>query len=304
MSAEVGIALCIYNPEPAILRLQLESLTRQTFTDFIVRIQADSPFVPLALEAPDERFVWVQNQSRLGFKRNFETCVSVLSEQGVKYIALCDQDDLWDPDKLETLVKTIRAKPPLSLIHSDLRGLAQNGAILFDSVWSTERRNVDQFATADLLVRNVVTGCSSLFDARIANLYGKISESCDYHDHWYALAASVEGGVYPVHRTLMSYRQHPGNTSGGTHPYTMTLPNPAKLLAASRRHSDRLQKLHRVAQDLIRINPSSKKQLVPFSDANPPSPAQLFESVIRSIGRDPGRTLAYLRLCLGSLPGR
>jgi hypothetical protein len=52
------------------------------------------------------------------------------------------------------------------------------------------------------------------FDAELARRFPEIPSGAEYHDHWYALVASFHGGVHPVPRPLLAYRQHGANEVG------------------------------------------------------------------------------------------
>jgi hypothetical protein len=102
---------------------------------------------------------------------------------------------------------------PLSLVHSDLHSLV-NGKLLKQTVWDLEGRSFDSLSTFDLLVRNVVTGCTLLMDAELARRFPVIPEGAAHHDHWYAIVASKIGRIVSLPVPLMAYRQHGQNVVG------------------------------------------------------------------------------------------
>jgi GT2 family glycosyltransferase len=51
------------------------------------------------------------------------------------FIALCDQDNVWRPDKIETLLAAFR--PNQQLIFSDARVMDEGGRALYELFWSS-----------------------------------------------------------------------------------------------------------------------------------------------------------------------
>ncbi len=230
---KLGIALAAYQPPIGFFVEQLRSLQAQTYSDWVCVINLDSPLEPLRSQAAldpyfsDPRFIWSENPQRLGHKKNFEKAIQIaLVQPGVKAIACSDQDDVWYPEKLARSVELLKRSGPLSLVHTDMHYLTREGITLKDSVWTIELRGIDQTRTEHLLVRNVVAGCSMVFDAELARRFPVIPDGAIYHDHWYALVASFYGGVHPVRQALFAYRQHGANEVGVT-PFigTFTLPS-------------------------------------------------------------------------------
>jgi hypothetical protein len=216
---QVGIGMACYQPDLAFLSEQLRSIAEQSFERWICVLSWDSPIGDLREDSrfarffADPRFHWVENAQVLGAKKNFEQAIMLAVRQGVDAIACADQDDVWYPEKLS--VEALNRAGRLSLVHSDLHEL-RDGQVSKSSVWRTERRGVHQSHTGALLVRNIVAGCAMLFDAELARLYPVIPEGFEFHDHWYAVVASRYGGVHPIRRPLLAYRQHSRNTLGVT----------------------------------------------------------------------------------------
>ena len=208
----IGIAIAVFDPPPQFFIEQLRSIQKQTYPDWFCVLSWDSPIAEWAQKefGGDARFHWRHNPVRLGHKKNFEAAIRAATGANTWAVACADQDDVWDPDKLESLAELLKTNPPLSLVHSDLRVLEKD----IPSVWAFEGRRPTSVQPAHLLVKNQVTGCSMMLDARLPRKYPLIPDAVEFHDHWYALAASTEGGVYPLARALLSYRQHGANVVG------------------------------------------------------------------------------------------
>ena len=56
------------------------------------------------------------NTERLGVRKNFEQAILLASGD---YIATCDQDDVWEKDKLKNLLALISSDSSVLLVHSE-----------------------------------------------------------------------------------------------------------------------------------------------------------------------------------------
>src|SRR2546430_10120878 len=66
---------------------------------FFLMTTAPPNSYPLPLPSPFPISIQVfRNRTRLGFYRNFERCLNLIPD-GVEFIAFCDQDDEWYPEK-------------------------------------------------------------------------------------------------------------------------------------------------------------------------------------------------------------
>ncbi len=209
---EVGIALAAYRPDPEHFKLQLLSIQAQTFGNWICVITFDSDIVNPGIT--DSRFYFIQNKNRLGHVKNFEyasqKCLSISPD--IKYIAFSDQDDIWYPKKLQTLVQTLESEPLFSGVHSNMNLLFSDGSR--SDGWEYEGRKVLALDTFDLCLRNVCTGAASLFNANLFRQFPLIPKEWKDHDHWYAALAMIHGRLIPISEPLYDYRQHSSNVIG------------------------------------------------------------------------------------------
>lgn len=222
--AKVAICMATYNPPLDLFRQQIASLVAQTHGNWICVITDDrSPddvFAKMqAIVAGDPRFVIFGNADRLNFYHNFERAMT-LAPADADYIALCDQDDRWDSDKLETLLGAFQADT--QLVYSDCRLTDAEGKVYAETFWHNRRNNYRNLQA--LLVANTVTGAASLFRAallkKILPLPTRVGDA--YHDHWIALTAIVNGKIGYIDRPLYDYIQHGGNVIG--HNYSAGYP--------------------------------------------------------------------------------
>jgi glycosyltransferase involved in cell wall biosynthesis len=105
----ISIALCTYNGE-RFLKQQLDSLIQQTYKNIEIVIVDDcsSDQTYDILQAYAEQypiFHLHKNETQLGYNRNFEKALKLCAGE---LIAICDQDDIWRPDKIEIQQEAIK----------------------------------------------------------------------------------------------------------------------------------------------------------------------------------------------------
>ncbi len=214
--SRVAICMATYDPPPELLAEQLRSIREQTHPDWICLISDDGsrPELLGALReqiSGDERFALSAAPERQGFYANFERALAMAPE-AADYVALCDQDDRWRPDKLERLLAKLQDGAELA--YSDARVVDPSGSVVHPSYWTSRRNNYTNLAS--LLIANTVTGAASLFRRDLLEdlLPFPPRLASPYHDHWLSLVALARGRISYVEDPLYDYVQHPGAVIG------------------------------------------------------------------------------------------
>lgn len=218
-AADPLIAICMatYNPDKESIERQVETIRAQTHQRFVCLINDDGSD-PGAWEwikgtaGDDPRFVCSRNTQRLGFYRNFERCLSLVPPDAA-YVALADQDDIWHPDKLATLVEAMHDST-VQLAYSDMNIVSATGLLIAPTAWANRPNNFTRLGS--LVIINTVTGAASLFRRELLDdvLPFPPDVGHAYHDHWIACVALARGRLAYVDRPLYDYVQHDSNTVG------------------------------------------------------------------------------------------
>lgn len=206
----VSVVLGTYNGE-AYLREQLDSVLAQTYPFLeIITIDDGSTDRTVAIlreyAARHARITVIVNEMNLGFVRNFEKGCRLSAG---KWIALCDQDDYWLPEKVEKMVNAIGDRPMI-YCDSDLCGqdLQPLGKKISDLVHYQSFDDCRQLCVFSRMYGHATLIRRTLFD-KSTPFIKEVP-----HDGWLAYHATLYGGVGYLPEVLVKYRQHAGNIFG------------------------------------------------------------------------------------------
>lgn len=206
----VSVVLGTYNGE-AYLEDQLRSVLAQTWTNLeIIAIDDGSIDRTVGIlreyATRDSRIKVIINERNLGFVLNFEKGCNLAKG---KWIALCDQDDYWLPEKVEKMVQAI-GEYPMVYCDSDLcgPGLQPLGTRISDLVHYQSFDDCRQLCVFSRMYGHATLITRVLFEK--ASPFRKEIP----HDGWLAYHATLYGGVKYLPEVLVKYRQHAGNVFG------------------------------------------------------------------------------------------
>lgn len=220
MEENVDILLSVYNPDENYLRKQLISLNNQTYKNIKLYIFDDcieKRCNKIIFEECITNFEWEllpYEPKNLNYIKAFETLVKKSSG---RYIAFCDQDDIWNNDKIEKCVQYIKQKNVL-LVATDRMIINQDDIIVCESVREHSNKNYDNWSTYDDITKynifvTYAVGMSIVMDGDFARSILPFS-SYSGHDKWVLACASTEGKVGFIDEPLVKYRRHGHNVSG------------------------------------------------------------------------------------------
>ena len=209
---KVAICMATFQPDPAFLAHQLDSIRAQKHTNWVCVIADDASgddhvATIRRLVDGDDRFVVVAHEVNVGFYRNFERALTHVPADA-DLVALSDQDDVWDPDKIDTLVDRFE-DPAVTLAYADMRLIDTDDHVVAPSFW---RHRTNQWQDLDsLLLLNTVTGAACMVRADVVReqvLPFPPGTPSAFHDQWIAAVSLAAGRIEFVDRPLHSYRQH------------------------------------------------------------------------------------------------
>jgi len=207
-----------YNAGPG-LKAALASVLVQTLDDLEVIVADDGSRDETRTVLSAEAARWeagrfdIVDGPKDGFAENFRSLV-LRAGRDADFYAFCDQDDLWEPDKLETAAARLATCPASqpAVYCGATRTLLEDGS---SPGTSPIMRRTPSFRNA--LVQSIAGGNTMVMNRAAFDLVRRACEDVRFvsHDWWVYIVVSGAGGtvIYdPVPR--VSYRQHGGNLVG------------------------------------------------------------------------------------------
>lgn len=225
MEANIHIVLATYNGARYI-RQQLDSVLANGRDDITIEICDDGSTdgtIEIVREYEKKYdFIRVhENRENLGYAKNF---LEGVKRSRSPYIMLCDQDDIWDRDKIGRTLDAMKrlekkhengGEKPL-LVFTDARNYDSETGREFGSFHQNSHLDVTKTDTAHLLMENKCLGCTVMVNAAVLPYLETVPDEVRVHDWWLALICSRFGEISYLAETTLQYRQHRGNMIGGS----------------------------------------------------------------------------------------
>lgn len=220
----ISILMATYNGEKYIEE-QLDSLLKQTFQDFEIFIRDDcSNDKTLRIlqdyhkRFPNKIFIETSEKNSGSAKHNFFNLL--VSHKEANYVMLCDQDDVWNPDKIEITFNEMKQMEKLYgletpiLVHTDLTVVDSELKVINPSYKKMLDADYSRVQLNHLLNQNTLTGCTAMLNNSLCNLIKEEPKYCVMHDWWVILVASCFGHISSLDVQTIQYRQHNDNSVG------------------------------------------------------------------------------------------
>jgi glycosyltransferase involved in cell wall biosynthesis len=199
----VSIAMCTYNGAK-FLTQQLNSIINQTYRNLeiiVVDDRSDDATVDIvkSFAAKDNRIKVYENEINLGYNKNFERVLRLTTGN---YIAISDQDDIWEVDKIQKLVNNIGNN---WLIFSNSVLITADGKVTTNKLLSSF--NHDNRDYRSLLLMNVVTGHTCLMEREFLQHILPFPDA-GFYDWWMGFIALYNNKLVYLNESLTQYRLH------------------------------------------------------------------------------------------------
>jgi glycosyltransferase involved in cell wall biosynthesis len=250
-SPTIAILVCTHNGE-AYLEAQLRTLAEQTHRPAAVFIHdwgSKDGTVRIAhrfADAHASRFPVIvhRHEHAPGASASFLQAIRACLDSDVpfEHLALCDQDDLWSPDKLATYAGRLQGNSDgrPDVICSDVRLVSNEGEPIATSYYAgvTVFRSASVLSHPSILLVNPVIGMTLAVSRRcLRAIAGHFDQPWLMHDWALVLLALDRGFTFDfVARPLVDYRQHGANVLGASMGWRI-MPR----LRKSRRHFARIR---------------------------------------------------------------
>lgn len=217
----ISVAMTTYNGEKYI-RKQIESILNQSkkVDEIIV---CDDGSTDKTVEILKEYPVTVyQNEKNLGYRLNFKKVMSLCTHE---YTFLCDQDDIWEHNKVETMINIMKKNPNIHVLASSFTYIDANDKTIImkqkkhfsnNNLYPrpVNKDDLVEVTFHEYLPMNYFQGCSLVMDQWIKDKFLKYFDSRLPHDWFLSMIASSYHGMYFLNQSLFKYRLHDNNSIG------------------------------------------------------------------------------------------
>lgn len=219
---KIAVLLSTYNGEKYIEEL-LESILNQSYTNFHIFVRDDGSSdntynkIVTIHDVNKEKITVIDSSYNIGVKSSFSNLISyVLDYFEFEYFMFADQDDVWLKNKISksyTMMNQLNQQKPI-IVHTDMYVTDSKLNVISKSFWEYQHINPEKSSFNRLLVQNVVTGCTIIFNRKLASMAVPIPEKAIMHDWWLGIIASAFGDIHYDKEPTIYYRQHESNTLG------------------------------------------------------------------------------------------
>jgi glycosyltransferase involved in cell wall biosynthesis len=205
----VSAVIRVYNTERYIAQCVRSVLSQTHPPDEVIVVDDGSTDGTLGELAQFGREIRVVQQANLGVAGAFNRC---FEESRGEYVATCDADDVWDPEKLERQVAAVVAHPEIDIALTGSRffGHDEGPRAPYAGAGILDRKEL----APQLYRANFVCSCATLIRRTLYQQVGPFVEGilCEDYDFW--LRALTAGAVYFYDPAmLVSCRTHDSQIS-------------------------------------------------------------------------------------------
>ncbi len=270
---KIIILMATYNGENFIEE-QLDSVLDQSFTDFSLFAGDDGStdgtrkILERYKEKLSDRVNLFYNEYPVGVRKNFLNLLSSAFDKA-EYFMFCDQDDVWDKDKIKLTLKTMKVmekrygkKTPL-LVYTDLSICDEKLTVISPSMRKASGfDNINSLAR--LLVENKVTGNTVMINSALARLalrtpVEELAQNIEVHDRYLALLACCTGRTAYIDIPLVRYRQHSKNLLGAKKSFLKEA-----LLSFKKENKEKVKNSYRLmyaqARQVLKLTENERKK--------------------------------------------
>jgi glycosyltransferase involved in cell wall biosynthesis len=212
-STKISVCMAAYNGGQFIAEQILSILPQLNQADELIVVDDASTDNTAEIIASfhDSRIRLFRNATNLGLFKTFERA---LGEAKGEIIFLSDQDDIWHPQKISTVLQAFRAHPEAAIVVSDATLIDQHGQTLAGSYYQQRGEFSDGFLSN--LFRCKFLGCVMAFRAKVLRSALPFPRSAwILHDIWIGTVNRLSGGkTHYIPDPLVFYRRHRMTATG------------------------------------------------------------------------------------------
>ena len=206
----VSVVIATFNGENFLGR-QMDSIINQTYPNIEIIVVDDkstdnTAYLIKNYAAKHANIKFILNATNLGYVRNFEKGFQLATGE---FIAPCDQDDVWDIDKINILVNQIGNH---EIVFSNSELIDSNGEKLNKKL--SDIKHLQSFDNClNYTIGNTAPGHGMLIKKALIERCIPFPTMIP-HDFWLGFVATCKGSIKFCNQVLVQYRQHTSNIFG------------------------------------------------------------------------------------------
>jgi len=203
----ISVCLPTYNGSKYIIQ-QLNSILSQLSDEDEVIVSDDCSednTCELVENLKDKRIVILREKKFPNYVFNFEHAIK--NAKG-DLIFLCDQDDVWLPNKVEVMSRHLKE---FDLVLSDCFVTDSDLTVVHPSYFSIRKTVQNKYLS--LIAGSPYLGCCIAFKRSVLSKALPFPQNVNSHDIWIGNIAAFFYKVKFIDDKLIYYRRHNGNTS-------------------------------------------------------------------------------------------
>jgi len=209
---KISVCIATYNGEPFVRR-QLNSILMQLKQeDEIIMVDdgSNDNTVQVIKDTFGKRIQVNVNKKNLGVIKSFEKAISLATGD---ILFLCDQDDVWENDKVETVLKAFKNQQADMVVHDAY--VVDGDLSIINPSWNNyNHNNINQGIFGNIL-KNAYTGAFMAFKKDLVPSILPFPKNIEMHDQWIALVCMMKKKkIVLIDQPLMKYVRHGGNVTG------------------------------------------------------------------------------------------
>ena len=213
----ISIAMTTYNGADYLLE-QLESLrTQSLMADEVIIVDdcsTDNTVDLLNMYIQKyhlDNWVLIKNSSNIGWRKNFR---KALQKTTGDVVFLCDQDDIWNKDKISLMVKEFHKSPSIELLASnyEILDFGRNDKIKIRDV-ELDNGAIVPFSLKNKSISVMRPGCTFAVKRELIVLLEKYDIDRFGHDNILWNLAMIRGTLYLYLKRLIHFRRHETSAS-------------------------------------------------------------------------------------------
>lgn len=228
MESKALIMMAAYNGGKYISQ-QIESILGQTYENWILLISDDGSsddtlrIIERYVKKDPRILPAISHKSEGGASSNFYFLLEKAKQisDGFEYYFFCDQDDIWETEKIEKEIADLRNQNGIAACYSDLTIMTEEGDIV---VKMSDIQDIRMNKQEDIFFNQMyIWGNTLAFNGQLLEhmFIPEKNARRISHDHYVGFYGCAFGHVSFIDEPLVRYRRYDANVSELPHKYDL-----------------------------------------------------------------------------------